>query len=159
MTLEEKIKADTKEAMIAKDSVRTTTLRGVSAVVLNEALAKKTGKISDDDVIAIIKRLVKQRKDSIEQFTKGGRPELAKTEAVEQKILEAYLPASTSKADIKKVAETLMKKLDISDLSTPELRQASKKKMGQLIGAVNKELKGKADGADIKEVVEGLLNS
>lgn len=146
MTLTEKIKADTKAAMIAKDELKTTVLRGVSAAILNEALAKKKDALDDADVIAILKRLVKQRKDSIEQFTKGGRPELAEAEAKEIPILSTYLPETMSRDDIKKAAAPIVEKMG-----------TDKSKMGQIIGAVSKELKGKAEGADIKAVVEEFL--
>ena len=94
-----------------------------------------------------MKKLVKQRKDSIEQFTNGGRPELAECEKYELGILEKYLPSAMPKAEIEKIATDLKAKLGITD----------KTKMGQLMGAVIKETKGKADGADVKEVVEKLL--
>lgn len=135
--------------MIAKDETRLLVLRGVQAEIQKDLIAKKSAATegTDDEVVAIVKKLVKQRKDSIDQFEKGGRPELAESEKKELAILQAYLPATMSKDEIKKVA--LAKKA--------ELGVADKAGAGKLIGAVSKELKGKADGADIKEVVEGLF--
>jgi uncharacterized protein YqeY len=149
MSLHETIKTHIKEAMMAKDELKTMVLRGVSATMTNELLAKKgkATELTDEEAVAVIKKLVKQRKDSIEQFTNGGRPELAKAEAKELKVLEVYLPATMSKADIKKVVLAKKAELGISD----------KAGVGKLIGAVSKELKGKADGSDIKEVVEEVL--
>lgn len=149
MTLHQTIKQHTKESMLAKTETRTLVLRGIQAEIQKELLAKKSPatEATDDEALAIIKRLVKQRKDSIDQFTKGGRPELAENESRELKVLEAYLPASMSKDDIKKVA--LAKKA--------ELGVADKAGAGKLIGAVSKELKGKADGSDIKAVVDELF--
>jgi uncharacterized protein YqeY len=149
MTLHQTIKGHIKEAMIAKDETRTMVLRGVQAEIQKDLIAKKSAanEGTDEEVLAIVKRLVKQRKDSIDQFTKGGRPELAESEKKELAILEAYLPAAMSKEDIKKVV--LAKKA--------ELAVADKSGAGKLIGAVSKELKGKADGSDIKAVVDEVF--
>ena len=148
MTIQEKLKADLKESMIARDETRTLVLRGISAEVQKEQLAKKTpSPTTDEEVLAVVKRLSKQRKDSIEQFTKGNRPDLAKNEARELAILEAYLPQMMSRDEIRKVAEEKIKKEGM-----PE-----KAKSGQFMGGLMKELKGKADGADVKAVVEALL--
>src|SRR6185369_10262329 len=101
--MHEKIKADIVAAMRAKDALRLETLRGLSAMFTNELL-KKAGatSLSDEDVIALIRRATKQRKDSIEQFEKGGRADLAGKEKSELAILESYLPQMMSKEDIKK---------------------------------------------------------
>jgi len=149
MTLHQTIKGHIKESMIAKDETRTMVLRGVQAEIQKELIAKKSTATegTDDEVLAIIRKLVKQRKDSIDQFTKGGRPELAADEAKELKVLESYLPASMAKADIKKVVLAKKSELGITDKSGA----------GKLIGAVSKELKGKADGSDIKAVVDEVL--
>jgi len=95
----------------------------------------------------VVKRGVKQRKDSIEQFRKGGREDLATNEEAELKILEAFLPASLGREEIKKVAEKKKAELNVTE----------KAKAGVLVGAVMKELKGKADGADVKTVVDSLF--
>jgi uncharacterized protein len=149
MSLHQTIKDEVKKSMIARDELRTMTLRGVLAAYTNEIITKKvTGDVlGDDDALAVIKRLVKQRKDSIDQFTKGGRPELADAEVKEMKILEAFLPASMPKDEIRKVAEAMKAKLAVADKSGA----------GKLIGAISKELKGKAEGSDIKEVVDNLF--
>lgn len=135
--------------MLAKDEVRTMTLRGVQAEIQKELIAKKStaSEGTDDEVLTIIKRLVKQRRDSIDQFEKGGRPELAESEKKELAVLQAYLPATMPKEEIRKVV--LAKKA--------ELGIADKSGAGKLIGAVSKELKGKAEGSDIKAVVDETL--
>jgi uncharacterized protein YqeY len=149
MTLQQTIKDQIKKAMMAHDEKTVVVLRGIQAEVGTMLLAKPvpTPDATDEEVLAIIRKLVKQRKDSIEQFTAGGRPELADAESKELAILQAYLPVSMSKEDIKKVVEKKKAELGITD----------KAKMGQLIGAVSKELKGKAEGSDIKTVVEGIF--
>lgn len=137
--------------MKAKDTLRLSVLRGLITAFTNELVAK--GKkpdetLDDESVLAVIRRGVKQRKDSIEQFEKGGRKDLADKEKAELQILETYLPQMMSKDDIRAKASALKEKLAITD----------KSKMGQFIGALMKELKGAADGGEVKEVVESLFS-
>ncbi len=154
MTLHQTIKQNTKESMLAKDEVRTLVLRGIQAEIQKELLAKKLPagaaaptEATDDETLAIIRRLVKQHKDSIDQFSKGGRADLAENEEKELVFLQAYLPVSMPQDEIRKVV--LAKKA--------ELGVADKTGAGKLIGAVNKELKSKAEGSDIKAVVDSLF--
>ncbi len=137
-------------AMKARDEVRLLTLRGLVSAFTNELVAlkrKPTETLSDDEALAVIRRQVKQRKDSIEQFTAGNRLDLAAKEEAELKILEAFLPAMMGKDEIRKIAEAKKAELGVTD----------KSKMGIFMGAVMKDLKGKADGADVKEVIESLF--
>lgn len=148
--MQEKIRKELMEAMRAKDAVRLSVLRGLIAAFTNELVAK--GKkpqdiITDDEILAVIKRAVKQRKDSIEQFNKGGRPELAEKEAVEMKMLETYLPAQMSREEIESKAKALKEKMGVTD----------KSKMGPFMGVLMKELGGSADGKVVKEVVDSLF--
>lgn len=148
--LYKQIKEEIKMAMLAKDAIRLSVLRGLLSAFTNELVATKRkpqDELTDAEVISVIKRAVKQRKDSIEQFTKGGRADLAESENAELKILETYLPKMMSKDDIKKKVEEMKTKLGITDRS----------KIGQLIGATMKELNGLADGNDVKEVAESLF--
>lgn len=148
MSISKDINTKIPEAMRAKDSARLGALRNLKAAFVTEAIAlKKTGELTDEEATAVIRRLVKQRKDSAEQFRKGNREELAAAEEVELKILEAFLPAQMPESEIKKVAEGVTARLGVTD----------KSKMGQLIGAVMKELKGRADGMLVKKVVEQLF--
>ncbi len=148
--LSAKIREELTEAMRAKDSLKMNTLRGLLTGFTNELVAKgikPQEEISDEDALAVIKRAVKQRKDSIEQFRRGNREELAQKEEAELKILETYMPEQMSREQIEEVAKQVKEKTSITD----------KSKMGQLVGAVMKELKGQADGSVVKEVVESLL--
>ena len=149
MTLHKQIKDGIKEAMIKKDTLRLTVLRNILATFMNEMIAKKiaTEELSDEDATTIIRRLVKQRKDSIDQFTKGNRMDLVKTEEAEMKILEALLPQLMSREEIEKVVKA---KVDAAG-------SIDKTKLGQFMGGIMKELKGKADGMLVKEVLEGLV--
>ncbi len=148
--LQQQIKEELKESMKAHDEVRTLVLKSLLSAFTNELVAqrkKPSEELGDEDVLGVIKRAVKQRKDSIEQFTKGGREDLAKSEQAELKILNKYLPETMSKEEIEKIAQAKKEELGIED----------KSKMGMLIGALMKDLKDKADGGDVKVVVEGLF--
>jgi len=155
--IQDTIRAKLTDSMKARDTVRTDTLRGLLAAFTNELVSKgikPTEKISDDDALTVIRRAVKQRRDSIEQFRKGNREDLAQKEEMELKILEQYLPAQMSREQVEAVARQVKERLGITDLPA----QAGKSKTGQLVGAVMKELKGQADGAVVKEIVESLLS-
>ena len=148
--LVQKIRDDMRAAMKAKDDLRVQTLRGAMAAFTNELVAKgkkPTDEVDDAMAIAVLKRLGKQRKDSAEQFEKGGRPELAQKELLELKIVESYLPQSASREDIDKVARKKIQELGVADASG----------MGKLVGAIMKELAGNADGNDVKEVVANIF--
>ncbi len=150
--LHEEIKGEIKKAMLAKDELRLTVMRGLVAAFMNEVVAQKRKPqelLSDDEALTVIKRLTKQRKDSIEQFAKGGRQDLVASEEAELKILATYLPQTMSREDIRPLAEAKIKETGAVD----------KSKTGMLLGALMKELKGKADGSDVKAVVEELLNA
>ncbi len=150
MSLHEDIKGELKEAMKAKEATRLSVIRGMLTAFTNELVAtNRTPQdiLKDDEVLAVIKRLAKQRKESIVQYEAAGRQELADPEKDELKILEAYLPQLMSQEEIKPIAEAKKAELGVED----------KSKMGILIGAVMKELGGKADGGDVKVVVESLF--
>ena len=150
MSLQTDIKAQLKEAMIAKDSVKLTVIRGLMTAFTNELVATNRtpqSELTDDEVLALIRRAVKQRKDSIEQFTQGGRAELAESEQAELAILETYLPTMMTADEIRPFAIAKKAEMNIQDAS----------KSGILVGALNKELQGKALGADIKAVVDSLF--
>lgn len=137
-------------SMKARDEVRLRTVRGIMTACTNELVA--TGRtpqdeLKDEEIIAVIKRLAKQRKESITQYEAAGRPELAVPEKEELVILEAYLPTLMSQEAIRPIAEQVKADMGIND----------KSKMGQLVGAVMKKLQGQADGGDVKEVVESLF--
>lgn len=142
--------------MRARDAVKTGVIRGLLAAFTNELIAKgsTSGELSDDDVLALIRRAVKQRKDSIEQYTAGGRKDLADIEVAELGLLEKYLPAMMSRDDIRKFVEG---KSSASSGTNGTGGAIDKAKIGQFIGSIMKDLKGKADGADVKAVVEEMV--
>ncbi|HWA32216.1 MAG TPA: GatB/YqeY domain-containing protein, partial [Candidatus Paceibacterota bacterium] len=139
-----------KEAMMSKDEVRLKTLRGMSAAFTNELVAKgkkPSDMLTDEEALTVITRLAKQRKDSIEQFTKGGRNDLVAEEQAELAILETYLPKMMDAAEVEKLARAKKDELGITDPA----------KKGMLMSALMKDLKGKADGAVVKSAVDGLF--
>jgi uncharacterized protein YqeY len=150
MSLQTDIKTHMVEAMKAKDAVKLQTLRGLLSAFTNELVnLKRTPQdtLSDEEVLAVIRRAVKQRKDSIEQFVAGGRPELADDEKAELAVLETYLPAQMSEEDVMKIAHA----------KKAEMGEIDKSKAGQFMGMLMKNLKGKADGDVVKKVVDSLL--
>jgi uncharacterized protein YqeY len=151
MSIEQQIKDSMKDAMKSKDEVRLSVMRNIKSAFTNELVANgKTPQdsIDDESAMVVIKRLAKQRKDSIEQFKNGGREDLAEGEAKELAVLEELLPEMMSQDQIRPIAEAKKAELGVED----------KSKMGILIGAVMKEVGGQADGADVKAVVESLLS-
>ena len=148
--LSQQIRTDMIVAMKAKDDLRVQTLRGALAAFTNELVAKgrkPTEELDDKDVVVVLKRLAKQRKEAAEQYEKGGRAELAQKEASELKIIEEYLPQMVSREEIEKVARAKKEELGVADASGA----------GKLTGAVMKELGGNVDGAVVKEIVASLL--
>lgn len=148
--LTQKIRSDMTAAMKARDPLRVDTLRGALAAFTNELVAKgrkPTEELADNDAVTVLKRLAKQRKDSAEQFEKGGRAELAEKESKELKIIEEYLPQMASREEIQKVVEAKKTELGVTDASGA----------GKLTGAVMKEFAGRADGNDVKAVVAAVL--
>ena len=146
MSLHTDIKAQMVEAMKAKEALRLSVLRGLISAFTNEAVAKgkkPDEELADEDALTVISRAVKQRKDSIEQFEKGSRPDLAEVEKAELSILETYLPAQMSREEIFAYVK-----------AKAEKEGFDKSKAGQFMGAVMKELKGKADGAVVKESID-----
>lgn len=150
MTLHQQIKEEIKDALRAKAEVKLLVLRGLLSAFTNELVAQKrkpSEELSDEEALKVIGRAAKQRKDSIEQFTKGGRNDLVEKEEAELVILDSYLPQMMSKEEVEKVVQTKKDELGITD----------KSQMGQLMGAIMKELKGKADGGDVKSAVDSLF--
>lgn len=146
----EDIKNAMKDAMRAKDAVRLGVLRSIASACTNALVS--AGKMPQDtlpeeEVMAVITRLAKQRKDSIEQFETGGRSDLAEDEKKELAILQEFLPTLMSVEEIMPYAQSKKDELGVED----------KAKMGILVGAIMKELQGKADGADVKSAVEKLF--
>jgi uncharacterized protein YqeY len=153
MSIHENIKSQIKDALRSKDTVRLDTLRGLNALFMNEMVSSGTNTeyIADDKALVLIKRSIKQRKDSIDQFTKGGREDLVIKEKAELAILEAYMPAMMTKEEIHLIARARIEAMRTEGM------QIDIKSSGKIVGIIMKELNGKADGTDVKMVVEEIL--
>jgi len=146
----EKIRGEIKQAMRDKNTLVLNTLRGLLSALTNESVAKgrkPDQELNDEEILAVVKRLAKQRKDSIEQFQKGGRNDLVEIEENELEIIKKYLPEEVGEDEIRKIVEQKKTELGIVD----------KTKIGILVGAVMKEFKGRADGGMVKRIVEESL--
>ncbi len=152
MSLHSDIKGELKEALKAKDEVRLRTVRGMLTAFTNELVAtgkKPQDELDDTAVLGVIKRLAKQRKESIVQFDAAGRQDLSDPEKAELVVLEGYLPQLMTQEEIEPIAKAKLAEMGVTD----------KSKIGVAIGALMKELGGKADGGDVKAVVEKLLQN
>ena len=145
--LEEKILNDYKEAMKNKDNLKSSVLSFLRAEMINLAMAKKKKALDDSEVISVIKKQIKQRQDSIEQFTKGNRLELAEKETRELGILKTYLPPELSVDEIKKIIEEAVLTTGAQGL----------KDMGKVMKEVNAKVAGQADGKLVSDLVKERL--
>jgi len=151
MAFKEELKALIAKSMKAGDKRRTSTLRMLLSVVMNKEIELRSSKNPDEaiDGVALVQTMIRQRRDSIEQFEKGGRDELARAEAEEIKILEEFLPRQLSTEEIEAI---------VSDTAT-ELGASSMKDMGRLMKAVMEKVKGKTGGKAVQEAVKKALGS
>ncbi len=150
MSLHTQVKGELVVAMKAKDAVKLRTVRSMLTAFTNELVATGStpqGELKDDQALAVIKRLAKQRKESIVQYEAAGRTDLSEPEKEELVVLESYLPQMMSREEIRPIVE---KKI-------AEIGEVDKSKLGMLIGSLMKELNGKAEGGDVKAVVEEIL--
>jgi uncharacterized protein YqeY len=152
MNLHQQIEADLKSALKSGEKEKAGVLRFLIAAIKNFQIEKKAQNeqyLSDEDIISVLKRQAKQRKDSIDQYEKGDRAELAEKERKELAVLENYLPVQMGEDEVGKIVEAKMAELDISDKSG----------FGRLMGAVMKEVQGKAEGDVVKKIVDEKLSS
>jgi len=147
MTLQARLSSELKSAMLSKDSDRLSTLRLLKSAIGYTQLERKTDTLSDADFVAVVQKELKKRRDSIEQYEKGGRPELAAKEKKEIPVLESFLPQPLSPADLEQLIQTTIQ----------ELAATSKKDMGTVIKAVQAKAAGLADGRSISAAVGKLL--
>ncbi|MEN9338116.1 MAG: hypothetical protein RIQ41_430 [Candidatus Parcubacteria bacterium] len=147
--MQDTIKAEIKAAMIAKNMDRLNVLRLISAAFTNELVSQgrpPTEPLSNEDCMKVLKRMAKQRKDSIDQFTAGGRADLAESEQTELAVIEALLPAQMSEQEIE---DRVKEKLAANPVD------ATKK--GMFVGMMMKELGDTADGSVVKSVIDRLV--
>ena len=151
MSLKEKIGEDIKTAMKAKDKVRLQTVRGIKKAILEkevELRPKGQDSLSEVQEIELLSQQAKQRRDSIEQFKNAGRDDLAEKESQALAIIETYLPEQVSDSEIEAIVDQII----------ASSGAASLKDLGKVMGPAMKELKGKADGKKIQELVKSKLS-
>jgi hypothetical protein len=147
MTLKERIVTDLTAAMKAQDAPRLSTLRMVKAAVQNRQI-EKGGELSDEETTKLLQSLVKQRRDSVEQYEKGNRPELAEKERAEIAVIEGYLPRAATREEIEQAVAAAIS----------ETGASSMKEMGAVMKAAQARLAGRAaDGRTVSEIVKARL--
>ena len=152
MTLKEQITEDMKTAMRAKDSERLGTIRLLLAALKQKEVDERI-ELDDTMVVAIVDKLVKQRKDSVTAFTQANRMDLADKEAAEIKVLEAYLPQRLSSAEVAAEVQAI-----VAQLSTDLGRAAGPADMGKVMAAAKTRLAGKADMGQVSAAVKSALS-
>ncbi|MBQ2112830.1 MAG: GatB/YqeY domain-containing protein [Bacteroidales bacterium] len=148
MELEKRIQADMVSAMKAKETVRLASLRAIKAAIMLAKTAEgATGEIDDAGIVKLIQKLVKQRKESAQQYNDAGRPELAENELAEASAMEVYLPKQLSEAEVEEQLKAII----------AEVGAAKPSDMGKVMGVATKKLAGLAEGRLISTLVKKLL--
>ena len=148
MSLIDQLNNDLKVSMKSGDKFRTEVLRGLKSAI-KYAEIEASGEMSDQDVEVVIAKQAKQRRDSIDEFKKGGRKDLVEREAAELVILETYLPEQMSEDEIRASVETAIAELGVTDMNG----------MGQVMKRVMADLQGQADGKIVNQIVRECLSS
>ncbi len=144
--LKERLREDMKQAMKNREKLRLSTIRMITTLIKNAEIEKKH-ELKDEDIISIIQKYAKQRRESIDMYEKGGRKDLVEKEKEELAIVNSYLPKQMSEDEVRAEAEKAVKELNATSL----------KDMGKVMGYLTSKLKSKADGSLISKVVKELL--
>ncbi len=147
MSLEERIESEFKTALKQQNKIKVSTLRMLKAEINNVKLEPNKKALTDEGIVKIIQRQIKQHKDSIEQFEKGKRQDLVEKEKKELEILLGYMPEQLSEEELKKIIADTVK----------ELEATSKAEMGKVIKAVMERVKGRAEGKKVSQIVSSML--
>ena len=148
MSLEAKIREDMNNALKTGQKEKLSTLRTALAQIKDERINKRAD-LSDEDVITVLSRAVKSRKDSIVMYEQGGRQDLVDKEKAEVELLQSYLPEQMSEEDVKKIVSEIVESSGASDI----------KDIGRVMGPAMAKLKGKADGKLVQQIARSLLSS
>ena len=147
--MEKQIQADMVAAMKAKETVRLASIRAIKAAIMLAKTAEgSTGEVDDAAIVKIIQKLVKQRKESAQQYTDAGRPELAENELAEAAVMEVYLPKQLTEAELEAELKNII----------AEVGATKPQDMGKVMGVATKKLAGLADGRAISAMVKTLLS-
>ena len=148
MALEQQIQKDIMEAMKTHDTVRLNAVRAIKSEILLAKTSSTEHELEDSDVMKLIQKLVKQRKESAEMYVQAGRQALADNELAEAKFMESYLPKALSEDEVRNMLKQII----------AEVGASSPKDMGKVMGAATKRLAGQADGRTISTIVKELLS-
>ncbi len=148
MEIRDKLMSDMKEAMRAKDSARLETIRFLQSAIKYKEVEVRPNEITSDDVLGVIKKLVKQRKESIEQFAAASRQDLVDKEKLELKILETYLPAQMNAEQIRALVTEVIQKTGAKTI----------KEMGSVMKEVMAKTGGAADNKTVSEIIKQKLS-
>ncbi|OCR01155.1 glutamyl-tRNA amidotransferase [Oscillatoriales cyanobacterium USR001] len=147
MSLRERIDADIKTAMKSKEKVRLETVRSIKKVLLEKEVSARPETLTESQELEVLVQIAKQRRDSIEQYQKAGRDDLANQEAAELAIIEEYLPTQMSDEEVNAIIDEIIVSVGAT----------SAKDMGKVMGGAMQQLKGKADGKKIQDLVKAKL--
>ena len=147
MSLREQLMADMKEAMKARDEVKLSTVRMIQSAIKYKETEDRSKPVDDQVVVGLLKTMVKQRKDSIDQFTKGGRQDLADKETAELAVIESYMPKQLSREEMEKMVDSAIQSSGAK----------SAKDMGLVMKAVLAQAAGRADGKVVQELIKAKL--
>lgn len=145
--LVEKVQQDLREAQLARDEIKVSTLRLLLAEIKNSEI-QKGGSLTDEDIIAIVQKEVKKRKEAAAGFRQGGREQSAQKEEAELQILEGYLPAQIDRRELTAVIDQSIKEIGATSLAD----------MGKVMGTVMEKIKGRADGTTVSNIVKEKLS-
>ncbi|MCG8345528.1 MAG: GatB/YqeY domain-containing protein [Chlorobiales bacterium] len=151
MVVKERIDQDLKDAMKSGDRNRINTVRAIRAALLEKEVSMRVGgkaELSEEQELEVVMSLAKKRKDSIQQYKDAGRTDLADTEQEELTVIETYLPAQMSEAEVEAAVKEII----------AQVGATSMKDMGKVMGAAMKKLKGKADGGKVQSIVKSALS-
>lgn len=152
MSLKERIDQELKEALKSGDKTRLNAIRSIRAALLEKEVSVRVGGkavLSEEQELEVLMGLAKRRRDAIEQFTAGNRPDLAANEAAELAVLEEYLPKQLSDEEVEEIIRDIVKRSGATSM----------KDMGKVMGEAMKALKGKTDGGKVQSVVKSLLSA
>ncbi len=147
MSLENKIQQDLKEAMKSGDRFKVQTLRGLMAQIKDERIKLRPKELQEKDILTVLQRAVKRRKEAIELYQQGNRPDLIEKEQKELEIIQQYLPEQLSKEELQQIISQTIS----------EVHATSIKDMGKVMGAIMKKVQGRADGKEIQQLVRERL--
>ncbi len=148
MNLQDQLNSDLKAALKSGDKVQAQTIRGLKSAIKYAEIDSEGG-LDEKEVLAVVAKQAKQRRDSIDAFRKGGREDLVESEAIELAVLERYLPAQMSADEVEVIIKGIIEETGVTD----------RKGMGQVMGRAMAELKGKVDGKVVNQIAHQLLSS